>query len=235
MVVESANQTAEVFHLAPKRMEMVELVIDIAKYYYKLESVAILYDDKVKDLEIVVRVAEEGWLLVTRKLHTVSNMDEGNKNQPRLMNKAVLTEIRQMGIQHIILHTHTTTISNVMEVAMHLGMLSYRYHWILSNLDTAYLDLSRYLYAGMNLTLFRPSRDESVVTVGSDKEHGIDTYEAILFRDALAVITSAVDEFIRNDGQFNWTNSSASCFSADLRPSTPSNIIRNYISKVTCQ
>ncbi|XP_077997809.1 glutamate receptor ionotropic, kainate 3-like [Glandiceps talaboti] len=223
------DETARgIFHLSPSQEDISAFVTDVLDYH-ESESVAILYEHNVSDM--ISKVAEEGRFMVARQLRMPMNTTVVETSQAVYM--VVLDEVRHLGIHHIILQTSTTTIQSILYNAMLLGMLSQDYHWMLLNADAFLLDLSRYVYSNTNLTLFRLSTDEELFPF--DTNEGIysnENYQAVLFRDALAVISAAVHDYTDDVGEFNLTSPSTDCSAYDIHTHSMSMKFGDYIARV---
>ncbi|OXA46486.1 glutamate receptor ionotropic, kainate 2 [Folsomia candida] len=129
--------------LAPTLQVWGQLLRELTKYL-GLQSVAILYEDErgLMRTQALLREPSPVEYIIVRKV-----------SPERYVN--VLKEVKGREIRHLIIDCKLDSLPDLLKAILELQMTSYKYHYILTNLDLSTVNMSDFTSAQVNLTSFQ--------------------------------------------------------------------------------
>ncbi|CAL8107231.1 unnamed protein product [Orchesella dallaii] len=135
--------------LAPTLKAWAMVVRDLVAYL-KLNSIAIIYEDEkglMKMQSLLREPVPVGDIIVRRVTPDTY--------------RQVLAEVKGREIRHLMIDCKLTSLPDLLRAIMTLQMTDYKYHYMLTNVDLATVDMTGFIRANVNLTSFRIVNQES--------------------------------------------------------------------------
>ncbi|XP_078618325.1 glutamate receptor ionotropic, kainate 2-like isoform X2 [Branchiostoma floridae x Branchiostoma japonicum] len=184
-------------NLYPDALMLSQAILDMVNYY-GWTRVSLLYDND----DALIRLQE---LL---KAPARTKMELKIRKLRREDGEGVLKDCKLDGSNNIIIDVSYEKLPRVLHKALQLGMMTHFYHYIVTSLDLATVDLENYRHGDVNLTAFRlvdnknprvqevlrdwtRVRESSNVISGTIKD-GLTTSVALMF-DAIYVLVAGLE------------------------------------------